>query len=274
MKLKQTLTTGLLALGAVTAAFAQEVKFNVPGQAATPAPAASPAAPAAAPVAAEPSFTEAQLAETFGWFMAARIGVQNLELTPDQISAFAKGVAAAAGGKDAPYELAKAGPAMDQFIQQRQQAALAKLRAKNVEESAKFFATLKGKTGVTTLPSGLAYEIVQPGTGAFPKPTDTVTVHYTGALLDGHVFDTSTKTGKPETIALTEVLPGWVEGLQKINKGGKIKLYVPANLGYGENGAGEIPPGATLVFDIELIDFGPTPAPAATPEPAAAPAAK
>ncbi len=264
MKLKQTLTTGLLALGAATAVFAQEVKFNVPGQPAASQPAAPAAAAAAAP---EATYTEAQLMETFGWFVAARIGVQNLEFTSEQIASFAKGVAAAAGGKDAPYELSKIGPAMDQFIQQRQMAALAKLRQKNDEESAKLFAALKSKSGVTILPSGLAYEIVQAGAGDYPKPTDTVTVHYTGALIDGHVFDSSVKRGKPETIALTEVVPGWTEGLQKINKGGKIKLYVPAALGYGEQGAGEIPPGATLVFDIELIDFTATPA-AAAPAPA------
>ncbi len=274
MKLKFILTTGLLSLGAVTAMQAQEVKFNVPGQTAAPAPAA-PAAPAPAPTAApaapEQTFTEAQIMESFGWFVAARIGVHSLEFTPEQINSFVKGVGQAASGKDAPYELGKIGPAMDQFIQQRQLAAMAKLKAKNDEASAAFFASLKGKAGVVTLPSGLAYEIVQPGTGENPKATDTVTVHYTGTLIDGHVFDSSIKRGAPETIALTEVVPGWTEGLQKINKGGKIKLYVPADLGYGERGAGEIPPGATLIFDIELIDFGPTPAaPAAAPAPAPA----
>jgi FKBP-type peptidyl-prolyl cis-trans isomerase len=252
---------------------AQEVKFNVPGQTAAPAPAAPQAAPApvAAPAAPEQTFTEAQIMESFGWFVAARIGVNSLEFTPEQISSFVKGVGQAASGKDAPYELGKIGPAMDQFIQQRQMVAMGKLKAKNDEASAAFFAAIKAKPGVTVLPSGLAFEIVQPGTGESPKPTDTVTVHYTGALIDGHVFDSSVKRGAPETIALTEVVPGWTEGLQKINKGGKIKLYVPAALGYGERGAGEIPPGATLIFDIELIDFGPTPAPAAA---APAPASK
>jgi FKBP-type peptidyl-prolyl cis-trans isomerase len=115
----------------------------------------------------------------------------------------------------------------------------------------------------------LVYEIVQPGTGAFPKATDVVKVHYTGTLIDGSVFDSSVQRGEPAEFGLDQVIPGWTEGLQKVNVGGKIKLYVPPQLAYGDEGRPGIPPAATLVFDVELLEIK---APAA-PEVPAAPAA-
>jgi FKBP-type peptidyl-prolyl cis-trans isomerase len=96
-----------------------------------------------------------------------------------------------------------------------------------------------------------------------------VKVHYTGTLVDGTVFDSSVQRGEPVEFALGEVIPGWTEGLQKTNKGGKIKLYVPSQLGYGDDGKGSIPPGATLIFEVELLDIKP-----AAAMPAPAPSAK
>jgi len=105
---------------------------------------------------------------------------------------------------------------------------------------------------------------VSPGLGAVPKPTDTVKVNYTGTLIDGNVFDSSERQGKPIEFALDKVIPGWTEGLQKIGKGGKIKLFVPPKLGYGDDGRPGIPPGSVLVFDVELLDIT-SPAAAAAP---------
>lgn len=280
MKLNTILTTGLLALGAATAALAQEVKLNIPGKADAPAPAAShiaaPPAPAAVPTPAPaptPSFTEAQIIETFGWFVAGRIGVHELQFSPEQIQIFSKGIAGAAAGKDAPYELAKIGPAMNEFIVKRQEIALARLKQQSQAEAVQFFTELQKKPGVKVLPSGLAYEIVQAGTGDSPKATDTVTINYTGTLLNGAVFDTTSTSGQPREVPLDKVIPGWTEGVQQLNKGAKARLYIPAPLAYGDEGAGEIPPGATLVFDVELLDFKPTP-PAAPAPVVPAPAAK
>ena len=279
MKLNTTLAIGLLALGAASAASAQEVKLNIPGKADAPAPAAAPAAatpaPAAAPAAPAPTFTEAQIIETFGWFVAGRIGVHELKFSPEQIREFVKGVSGAAEGKDAPYDLGKIGPAMNEFIMKRQEAAFARLKQQNQAEAEKFFAELKAKPGVKVLPSGLVCEITQAGTGPSPKATDTVTINYTGTLLNGAVFDTTANRGQPMEIPLDKVIPGWTEGVQEMSKGGKAKLYIPAHLAYGDEGAGEIPPGAALIFDVELLDFKPTPPPAAPAEaPAPAPAAK
>ena len=116
------------------------------------------------------------------------------------------------------------------------------------------------------------YQIQSPGTGPAPKPEETVKVHYTGTLVNGTVFDSSVQRGEPVEFQLNEVIPGWTEGLQKISKGGKIKLYIPPQLAYGDEGRQGIPPASTLVFDVELIDIKPTPPPAAAAgAPAAAP---
>lgn len=102
--------------------------------------------------------------------------------------------------------------------------------------------------------SGLKYKVVTEGTGASPKATDNVTVHYTGKLTNGQVFDSSVTRGEPATFPLNQVIPGWTEGLQLMKEGGKTIFYLPSNLAYGEMGApGAIPPNADLIFEVELI---------------------
>lgn len=229
------------------------------------APVATPAA-AAAPAAPAPKFSEEQLLETFGWFVGKRIGITELKFTAEQTALIIKGLQIAAAGKDAPYKLEEIGPEMDKFLQQKQQQYLDVLKQEGLAASAKFLAEIKTKPGVTTLPSGLAYEIVQQGSGEFPKATDTVKVHYTGTLIDGTVFDSSLQRNEPSEFALDQVIPGWTEGIQKINKGGKIKLYVPPHLAYGDDARPGIPPASTLIFDVELLDLKPAaPHAAATP---------
>ncbi len=102
--------------------------------------------------------------------------------------------------------------------------------------------------------SGLQYMVLKEGTGAKPGPTDEVTVHYTGRLLDGTVFDSSVERGEPATFPLDKVIPGWTEGLQLMSEGSKYRLFIPSELAYGSKGAGEqIMPNSTLIFDVELI---------------------
>jgi FKBP-type peptidyl-prolyl cis-trans isomerase len=148
---------------------------------------------------------------------------------------------------------------------------MAKLKEKGTAETTAFLADVKKKPDVVVLPSGLIYQIVKPGEGPAPKPSETVKVHYTGTLVNGTVFDSSVQRGEPVEFQLDQVIPGWTEGLQKISKGGKVKLYIPPQLAYGDEGRQGIPPASTLVFDVELIDIKPTPPPAATPTPAPAP---
>jgi FKBP-type peptidyl-prolyl cis-trans isomerase len=112
----------------------------------------------------------------------------------------------------------------------------------------------KKNANVRVTASGLQYEIMKEGTGKTPKATDEVTVNYVGKLLNNKVFDSSYDRGQPATFMLNGVIPGWTEGLQLMKEGAKYKFYIPYNLAYGEQGAGnDIPPGATLIFEVELI---------------------
>lgn len=250
----------VFAVAATASLVAQdEVKFAVPGDQTTPAALAAPAAVAA------PSFTDAQLLETFGWFIARRVGLAELEFSEGEVAALVTGLRLGASGGEAPYDLQAIGPAMDTFMQEKQAAFMEKLRQQGMAESAAFMAQIKAKEGVVTLPSGLAYEVMEAGPGAKPAATDVVKVNYVGRLVDGTTFDSSEQQG-PVEFALDGVIPGWSEGLQQLTVGSKGRLYVPPHLAYGDQGQGGIPPAATLVFDVELLEAGPAPAaPAAAP---------
>ena len=141
-----------------------------------------------------------------------------------------------------------------QEVQKQQEAMQAELAVVEKEKGARFLAENQKRAGVITTPSGLQYEVLVEGTGKQPSSTNKVTVHYTGTLLDGTIFDSSVQRGEPLEFGLNMVIPGWTEGLQLMKEGGKAKLYIPSDLAYGDRGAGQlIPPGATLIFEVELL---------------------
>jgi FKBP-type peptidyl-prolyl cis-trans isomerase len=147
-------------------------------------------------------------------------------------------------------------PEAKAFLDQEKAQASAKA------DGEKFLADVKLKKGVTALPSGVLYETLQAGTGDYPKPTDTVKVNYTGTLINGTKFDSNADHdgGAPAVFPLDGVIPGWTEGIQKVNRGGKIKLYIPSALAYGPRGQPPtIPPDSALVFEVELLDINPAP---------------
>lgn len=109
------------------------------------------------------------------------------------------------------------------------------------------------REGVHVTASGLQYQIIKEGNGAKPGPNDVVTVHYTGRLIDGSVFDSSVERGEPATFAVGQVIPGWVEGLQLMSEGAAWRLFIPSELAYGKHGTGPIKPGSTLIFEVQLI---------------------
>ncbi len=136
----------------------------------------------------------------------------------------------------------------------RQEAQAKQLAEKNKKEGDAFLAENKKKEGVKTLPSGLQYKVIKAGSGKKPTINDTVTAHYRGTLINGTEFDSSIRRGKPASFAVKGVIPGWTEALQLMEEGAKWQLFIPANLAYGERGAGrEIGPNATLIFEVELI---------------------
>jgi FKBP-type peptidyl-prolyl cis-trans isomerase len=284
MKFMSKISAALVTLGLLTAASAQEpVKFTIPGSSApaaqpaapakTPAaPATTPAAPAAAPAAPAVKFTEAQLMEAFGYIFVLQsrlaIQVQALEFTPAQKDALLRGITLAVGGKELPYDAQQIQAQLQEFMSKKQEAFMGKLRNQNLADSAAFFTKLKENKNVVELPSGLRYEILKPATGAPGKPGQLATIHYTGALLNGQVFDSSVERKEPLELLLQAAngtapggaMPGMVEGLLKVGVGGKARLYIPPSLAYGDDGFQGIPPGATLIFEVEVLSVKDAPA--------------
>jgi len=153
-------------------------------------------------------------------------------------------------GKNLLMTAEQANACVTEFQQEKAKLAF----GENKTKGEAFLAENKKRPEVTTLPSGLQYEVIKEGTGAKPSATDKVTVHYHGTLIDGEVFDSSVKRGEPATFPVNGVIQGWVEGLQLMNEGSKWKLFIPYNLAYGDRGAGKnIGPFSALVFEVELL---------------------
>jgi FKBP-type peptidyl-prolyl cis-trans isomerase len=209
--------------------------------------------------------------ELYGYIMGRRASLAELEFSPEEISAMTRGIAAAARGEQINVDMKAMGPALEAYIGKKGQVFVGKLRNHNLAETAAFFTKLKDNKNVQELPDGLRYEVLKPGTGASPKVGQMAKIHYTGSFIDGTTFDSSVQRGEPVDVFVQSpskedprgVIPGMVEGLQKAAVGGKYKLYIPPHLAYGDDGTQGIPPAATLVFEIELIDVKDAPKEAA-----------
>lgn len=166
---------------------------------------------------------------------------------------FAAGVKAAYAGDHSQMTVDEAKRVVNEFFAEME----AKLQDVNKKAGEQYLAENAKRPEVHTTASGLQYEIIKEGEGASPKVTDKVTVHYTGALIDGRVFDSSVERGEPTTFGVSQVIPGWVEALQMMKPGAEWRIFVPSNLAYGPQGAGGIiGPNMTLIFDIKLIKVG------------------
>lgn len=153
-----------------------------------------------------------------------------------------------------PEEYARAMQELQTRMQQAGQDRMKKMSEDNARAGKEFLEANARKEGVKVTPSGLQYLVLAEGNGAKPERTGKVRVHYTGKLLDGTVFDSSVERGQPAEFLLTQVIPGWTEALQLMREGSRYRLFIPAELAYGERGAGgAIPPGAALIFDVELL---------------------
>lgn len=197
----------------------------------------------------DPAVVGYSIGQQFGSFL--ELGQDSLDL-----EALIQGMKDKLEGKDMKYTEEECQTAFMSFQQdlamkQQQAAAIAAEAAKG--EGIAFLAANAKREGVTVLPSGLQYEEVEAGTGATPKPTDTVVAHYRGTFIDGEEFDSSYSRGEPAEFPVTRVIPGWTEALQLMKVGAKWKLFIPYELAYGEQGNQGIPGGACLLFDIELV---------------------
>jgi FKBP-type peptidyl-prolyl cis-trans isomerase FkpA len=191
------------------------------------------------------------------------------DLTPAEFEHVKRGLLEAAAGKPAPDLTPEAyGPKIQALVQGRLQRRLETEKARSTE----YLAKAEQEPGAVKSASGLIYREVAAGTGETPKPSDTVKVHYRGTLIDGTEFDSSLKRDAPGQFQVTGVIKCWTEGLQKMKVGGKAKLVCPAGIAYGDRGRPSIPGGATLLFDVELIEIVPAPAAAAAPAAPAVPA--
>ena len=183
------------------------------------------------------------------------LGMGGKELNIDDFAAAIKDIIA---GREPALGAAEAQRLVQAFLAEqeaRQQAAMAEKGKAARAEGEAFLKQNAAKEGIVTLPSGLQYQVLTPGTGRKPKATDKVKCHYEGTLIDGTVFDSSYRRGEPAVFPLNGVIKGWTEGVQLMSEGAKFRFFIPFDLAYGANGAGaSIPPYAALIFDVELVE--------------------
>jgi len=183
-----------------------------------------------------------------GQQMAAQ--TKQIRLTPEEITVFMNGFGDALLDKKPLVEVAAFEQQFQAFAKARLEAGAAEAKTKGEE----FLANAAKEEGAVKTESGLVFKTITAGTGPSPTATDTVKVHYHGTLPDGKVFDSSVDRGQPAEFALNRVIPCWTEGVQRMKVGEKARLVCPSSIAYGDNGAGaDIPPGATLVFEVDLL---------------------
>jgi FKBP-type peptidyl-prolyl cis-trans isomerase FklB len=230
-------------------------------------PATAPAAPAAKPrsatAARKPAGAPLSLKsqkDKFSYALGMNLGKnlhqQSVEVDPNLLARGLKD--ALTGGKTllSDEEARATLTAAQAQVRAKQQEKMQQAGAANKKEGDAFLAANKAKEGVVTLPSGLQYKILTAGSGPKPSANDTVVCNYRGTLINGTEFDSSYKRGQPATFPVAGVIKGWTEALQLMPVGSKWQLFIPADLAYGDRGAGaDIGPGATLIFEVELLSI-------------------
>lgn len=191
---------------------------------------------------------------SYAWGMAMAMQLKGMGVTDLSFEDFNNAVKAVFDGNEPEMTPEEAQKIITEYLENLQkkaaEAAMATAKA--------FLDENKMKEGVKTTESGLQYKVLKEGNGASPKADDEVTVHYTGKLLDGTVFDSSVSRGEPATFPLNRVIPGWTEGVQLMKEGSKYEFFIPSELAYGAQGIpNAIPPHSTLIFEVELIKVNP-----------------
>ncbi|MBA2586616.1 MAG: FKBP-type peptidyl-prolyl cis-trans isomerase [Chthoniobacterales bacterium] len=183
---------------------------------------------------------------------------QNMDINADVLLAGLKDALSGAKPQLTDEQVKETMTVFSKEIMEKQTVTNKETGARNAAAGEKFLAENKTKDGIKVTPSGLQYKVLKDGTGPAPKETDTVEVNYRGTLTDGSEFDSSYKRGQPASFPVNRVIKGWTEGLQLMKVGSKYQFFIPANLAYGERGAGQdIGPSATLLFEVDLISVKP-----------------
>lgn len=213
-------------------------------------------------LAATPITNKSPAKEQFSYSYGYLMGRNNTDaLTDLNLDTFYQGLQEGAQSKTARLtdeEMAKAINDYKKTLEAKQLVEFQKTGQQNAQAGTAFLADNAKKSGVITTKSGLQYQVLKEGNGQKPKATSRVKVNYEGRLLDGTVFDSSIARNHPVEFQLSQVITGWTEGLQTMQEGGKTRFFIPANLAYGEVGAGDsIGPNSTLIFDIELLQVLP-----------------
>lgn len=180
------------------------------------------------------------------------------KLSAEEFAVFSKGLEAASLGKKPDLDLATYQPRIEPFLQAKvAQARVANVGVAQARKTADgvFIVKAAAEPGAVKLASGAIIQTLTAGKGDSPKPTSTVKVHYEGKLTDGTVFDSSIQRGQPVEFPLNGVIPCWTEGVAKMKLGEKARLTCPSDTAYGDQGQGPIPPGATLIFEVELLSI-------------------
>lgn len=191
--------------------------------------------------------------DKFSYAIGLGIGQQLLSMGAKNLSVddFAQAINDVLNGNSTAITHQEAREIVNAYFAEMEQ----KMSAAAIEEGKNLLEKNKENPAITTLSSGLQYEVITQGNGKKPEATDKVRCHYEGTLLNGTLFDSSYKRGEPAVFGVNQVIQGWVEALQLMNEGSKWKLYIPSELAYGSQGAGEmIPPHSTLIFEVELIE--------------------
>jgi FKBP-type peptidyl-prolyl cis-trans isomerase FkpA len=242
--MRRTLIASALLLSTAVPAFAEEAAKAAPAK-----PAAAKAASAKS-AGAPPATESAKTLYAIGLVMSQNLGP--LKLTAAELASVQEGLTDGVLGRTPKVDLAVYGPKLQEFAKGRLGAAAAGEK----KAGAAFVAKEAAESGTVKQPTGFLYKEIKAGTGASPKATDKVKVHYRGTLTDGTVFDSSIDRGEPVTFPLTGVIPCWTQGLQLMKTGGKARLVCPSELAYGDAGSPpKIKGGATLVFEVELISI-------------------
>lgn len=204
---------------------------------------------------AVPKSKEERMGYVIGLDTGRRLQSQGLDKSVD-LTYLARGIKDALAATDpalSDKEIEETIDAIQKLVQKSRTEMAKNVAKKNREDGTRFLTANAKKEGVKQTKSGLQYKVLKEGSGPIPKATDLVRTHYHGTFINGEVFDSSIRRGEPAVFPVNGVIPGWTEALQLMKVGSKWQLFVPPDLAYGEMGSGDIPPSATLIFEVELL---------------------